>query len=43
MDVLEPLMNEPYFLTPARLRVDPGFGGLRGEARFEKLVAGGKV
>ncbi|HXT47202.1 MAG TPA: serine/threonine-protein kinase, partial [Gemmatimonadaceae bacterium] len=28
MDVLEPLMNESYYLTPARLRVDPGFEGL---------------
>lgn len=43
MDVLGPMMKEPYFLTPARLRIDPGFGALRGNARFERLVAEGKT
>lgn len=42
VDVLERILHEPYFLTPAWLRIDPTFAPLRGNARFERLVAGGK-
>ena len=40
MDVLEPLMRDQYYLTPAWLKIDPMLAGLRGNARFDKLVAG---
>jgi hypothetical protein len=30
----------PYFLSPARLRIDPEFTPLRGNPRFERLVSG---
>ena len=38
LDRLEPLLEVPYFLSPGWLRVDPGFGALRGNPRFERLV-----
>jgi len=40
LDQLEPLLKIPYFLTPAWLRIDPTFAPLKGNPRFEKLVAG---
>jgi serine/threonine-protein kinase len=40
LDVLEPLLKMPYYLSPGWLRIDPTFAPLRGDARFEKLVAG---
>jgi len=40
LDVLEKLMAEPYFLTPAWLRIDPNFIPLHGNPRFEKLAGG---
>jgi hypothetical protein len=39
MDLLEPLLAMPYFLSPAWLRIDPTFAPLRGDARFERLAA----
>jgi tetratricopeptide (TPR) repeat protein len=39
MDLLEPLLRMPYFLSPAWLRIDPTFAPLKGDARFERLKA----
>jgi tetratricopeptide (TPR) repeat protein len=41
LDALEPLLKIPYHLSPGWLRIDPTFAPLRGEPRFQKLVAGG--
>ena len=40
LDLLEPLLKVPYYLTPAWLRIDPSFEPLRGNPRFEKLARG---
>jgi tetratricopeptide (TPR) repeat protein len=40
LDLLEPLLRMPYYLTPAWLRIDPNFDPLRGNARFQRLMAG---
>ncbi len=40
LDQLEPLLKMPYYLTPAWLRIDPTFAPLKGNPRFERLVAG---
>ena len=39
MDLLEPLLAMPYFLSPAWLRIDPTFAPSRGDVRFERLAA----
>ena len=40
LDMLEPLLKVPYFLSPGWLRIDPTFDALRGNPRFKKLVEG---
>jgi len=41
VDGLEELLGMDYWVTPAYLTVDPTFAPLKGNPRFEKLVAGG--
>jgi eukaryotic-like serine/threonine-protein kinase len=40
LDQLEPLLKMPYYLSPGWLRIDPTFAPLKGNPRFEKLIAG---
>jgi TolB-like protein/Flp pilus assembly protein TadD len=40
LDLLEPLLRMPYYLSPGWLKVDPAFVPLRGTPRFEKLTGG---
>jgi tetratricopeptide (TPR) repeat protein len=39
LDVLEPLLRTPYYVSPAWLRIDPSFAALKGDARFERLTS----
>jgi len=40
LDQLEPLLKIPYYLSPAWLRIDPGFDPVRANLRFKRLAAG---
>ena len=40
LDMIEPLLAIPYFLSPGWLKIDPAFAPLKGNPRFEKLLAG---
>ena len=39
LDLLEMLAKEHYVITPGRLRVDPTFAPLKGNPRFERMLA----
>jgi hypothetical protein len=40
LDVLEPLVKIPYYLSPRWLMIDPNFASLRSNPRFQRLVTG---
>jgi adenylate cyclase len=42
IDQLEPLLKIPNDLSPGWLAIDPNFDPLRGNPRFQKLVAQGR-
>ena len=42
LDLLESLSPPRYVLSPGRLKIDPDFDSLRGNPRFQKLVAGAR-
>ena len=37
---VEPFLKIPYYLSPGWLKIDPNLTPLRGNPRFQKLVAG---
>jgi serine/threonine-protein kinase len=40
LDMLEPILQMPYFLSPGWLRVDPTFASLKGNPRYDRLIKG---
>ena len=38
LDLLEPLLRMPYFLTPGWLSIDPNFAPVPGNPRFQRLL-----
>ena len=38
LDLLEPLLKVPYYLSPEWLAIDPNFAPLKGHPRFERLL-----
>jgi TolB-like protein/tRNA A-37 threonylcarbamoyl transferase component Bud32/cytochrome c-type biogenesis protein CcmH/NrfG len=38
LDMLEPLLQMPYYLSPGWLRVDPTFAELKGNPRYDRLL-----
>jgi hypothetical protein len=40
LDHLEPLLKGPYYPSPGWLKIDRNFARLRGNPRFERLLAG---
>jgi TolB-like protein len=41
LEQLEVLLAKPYIITPAWLRIDPTWAPLRGDPRFERMIAPG--
>ena len=39
LDLLERLLQIPFYISPGWLRIDPEFAGLKGNPRFDRLVA----
>jgi hypothetical protein len=39
LDLLEPLLKIPYYISSGWLRIDPNFAPLRGNPRFQRLVS----
>jgi eukaryotic-like serine/threonine-protein kinase len=41
LDILERLLDVPFYVSPGWLRIDPTWAALHGNPRFERLIAGG--
>jgi len=38
LDLLEPLLKIPYYVSSGWLKIDPNFAPLRGNPRFQRLA-----